>query len=66
MCFILFKLIFINKFISQLRFAYVIFFSVWSAAVDALIAFIRCFVFQDAVNRGILLQPVLLYLSRYD
>ncbi|XP_076960722.1 protein SWEETIE-like [Bidens hawaiensis] len=37
---------------------------VWSAAVDALIAFIRCFVFPDAVNKGILLQPVLLYLSR--
>ncbi|GKD05440.1 protein SWEETIE isoform X1, partial [Tanacetum coccineum] len=37
---------------------------VWSAAVDALIAFIRCFVSQDAVNKGILLQPVLLYLSR--
>ncbi|KAL8250875.1 hypothetical protein R6Q59_034568 [Mikania micrantha] len=37
---------------------------VWSAAVDALIAFIRCFVSQDALNRGILLQPVLLYLNR--
>ncbi|PWA87585.1 HEAT repeat-containing protein [Artemisia annua] len=37
---------------------------VWSAAVDALIAFIRCFVSQDAVNKGILLQPVLLYLNR--
>ncbi|KAK1433251.1 hypothetical protein QVD17_10160 [Tagetes erecta] len=37
---------------------------VWSAAVDALIAFIRCFVSQDALNKGILLQPVLLYLNR--
>lgn len=38
--------------------------SVWSAAVDALTAFIRCFVSPDAVNQKILLQPVLLYLSR--
>ncbi|KAL9993657.1 putative armadillo-like helical, protein SWEETIE [Helianthus debilis subsp. tardiflorus] len=37
---------------------------VWSAAVDALVAFIRCFVSQDALNKGILLQPILLYLSR--
>ncbi|CAK9150708.1 unnamed protein product [Ilex paraguariensis] len=37
---------------------------VWSAAVDALTAFVRCFVSPDAVNKGILLQPVLLYLSR--
>ncbi|XP_071711040.1 protein SWEETIE [Rutidosis leptorrhynchoides] len=37
---------------------------VWSAAVDALVAFIKCFVSQDAVNKGILLQPVLLYLNR--
>ncbi|XP_059670574.1 protein SWEETIE [Cornus florida] len=37
---------------------------VWSAAVDALTAFIRCFVSPNAVNKGILLQPVLLYLSR--
>ncbi|KAM7524202.1 hypothetical protein LguiA_014104 [Lonicera macranthoides] len=38
--------------------------SVWSAAVDALTSFIRCFVLPDAGNIGILLQPVLLYLSR--
>ncbi|KAL7606152.1 hypothetical protein Lser_V15G19771 [Lactuca serriola] len=38
--------------------------SVWSAALEALNAFIRCFVSNDAVNKGILLQPVLLYLSR--
>ncbi|KAA8530559.1 hypothetical protein F0562_005268 [Nyssa sinensis] len=37
---------------------------VWSAAVDALTAFVRCFVSANAVNQGILLQPVLLYLSR--
>ncbi|KVI00117.1 Armadillo-like helical [Cynara cardunculus var. scolymus] len=38
--------------------------SVWAAAVDALNAFIKCFVSHDAVNKGILLQPVLLYLNR--
>ncbi|KAL4570973.1 hypothetical protein LXL04_017722 [Taraxacum kok-saghyz] len=38
--------------------------SVWSAAVEALNAFIKCFVYPDAVNKGILLQPVLLYLNR--
>ncbi|XP_047310511.1 protein SWEETIE isoform X2 [Impatiens glandulifera] len=38
--------------------------SVWSAAVDALTTFIRCFVSPNALNRGILLQPVLFYLSR--
>ncbi|PSR87811.1 HEAT repeat-containing protein isoform 1 [Actinidia chinensis var. chinensis] len=37
---------------------------VWSAAIDALTAFIRCFVSPNAGNKGILLQPVLLYLSR--
>ncbi|XAR51547.1 hypothetical protein NMG60_11006202 [Bertholletia excelsa] len=37
---------------------------VWSAAIDALTAFIRCFVCPNAVNKGVLLQPVLLYLSR--
>ncbi|KAK9742494.1 hypothetical protein RND81_03G176900 [Saponaria officinalis] len=36
---------------------------VWSAAVEALTAFIRCFVSPQAVNSGILLQPVLVYLS---
>ncbi|CAL5367371.1 unnamed protein product [Camellia sinensis] len=35
-----------------------------SAAIEALMAFIRCFVSSNAVNKGILLQPVLLYLSR--
>ncbi|KAF3685530.1 putative T-complex protein 1 subunit zeta-like [Capsicum annuum] len=38
--------------------------SVWSAAVDALTAFIKSFVSSGAVNKGILLEPVLLYLSR--
>lgn len=38
--------------------------SVWAAAVEALNAFIKCFVSHDAVNKGILLQPVLLYLNR--
>ncbi|KAJ7971209.1 HEAT repeat 5B-like protein [Quillaja saponaria] len=37
---------------------------VWSAAVDALTAFIRCFISPDVVKNGVLLQPVLLYLSR--
>ncbi|KAK4799124.1 hypothetical protein SAY86_024489 [Trapa natans] len=37
--------------------------SVWSASVDALTAFVRCFAAADAVNNGILLQPVLVYLS---
>ncbi|CAN4083221.1 unnamed protein product [Withania somnifera] len=38
--------------------------SVWSAAVDALTAFVKSFVSAGAVNKGILLEPVLLYLSR--
>ncbi|XP_074287369.1 protein SWEETIE [Silene latifolia] len=37
--------------------------SVWSAAVDALTAFVRCFVSSQFMNSGILLQPVLVYLS---
>ncbi|XP_058187917.1 protein SWEETIE-like isoform X1 [Rhododendron vialii] len=37
---------------------------VWSAAIDALTAFIRCFVCPNAGSKGILLQPVLLYLNR--
>lgn len=37
---------------------------VWSAAVDALTAFVKCFVPSNTLNNGILLQPVLLYLSR--
>ncbi|XP_073155187.1 protein SWEETIE isoform X2 [Henckelia pumila] len=36
----------------------------WSAAMDALTSFIKCFVSSDAINRRILLQPVLLYLNR--
>jgi hypothetical protein len=39
--------------------------SVCSAAVDALTAFVRCFISPIAVNSGILIQPVLVYLSRY-
>ncbi|PKI75616.1 hypothetical protein CRG98_004017 [Punica granatum] len=38
--------------------------SVWAAAINALTAFVRCFASPDAVNNGILLQPVLVYLSR--
>ncbi|XP_010265191.1 PREDICTED: HEAT repeat-containing protein 5B [Nelumbo nucifera] len=37
---------------------------VWSAAVDALTAFIRCFISTTTINNGVLLQPVLVYLSR--
>ncbi|XP_019453002.1 PREDICTED: HEAT repeat-containing protein 5B isoform X1 [Lupinus angustifolius] len=37
---------------------------VWSAAIHALTAFIRCFISPDLVNEGVLLQPVLTYLSR--
>ncbi|KNA19796.1 hypothetical protein SOVF_058220 [Spinacia oleracea] len=36
---------------------------VWSAAIDALTAFVRCFLSPKSVNYGILLQPVLVYLS---
>ncbi|PON93486.1 Coatomer beta subunit [Trema orientale] len=36
----------------------------WSAAVDALTSFLKCFVSPNSVDSGILLQPVLLYLSR--
>ncbi|CAN0928886.1 Protein SWEETIE [Linum grandiflorum] len=36
---------------------------VWSAAVDALAAFVRCFITSSSVDNGILLQPVLVYLS---
>ncbi|KDO58977.1 hypothetical protein CISIN_1g0013684mg, partial [Citrus sinensis] len=35
-----------------------------STAVDALTAFVRCFLSPDAANSGILLQPVMVYLSR--
>ncbi|XP_057950084.1 protein SWEETIE isoform X2 [Malania oleifera] len=37
---------------------------VWSAAIDALAAFVRCFVLPDTASYGILLQPVVVYLSR--
>jgi len=40
--------------------------SVWSAAVHALTAFIKCFISPNFVNGGVLLQPVLVYLSRYN
>ncbi|GAB2299959.1 hypothetical protein Dimus_034004 [Dionaea muscipula] len=36
---------------------------VWASAIDALKSFIKCFISPHAVNYGILLQPVLLYLS---
>ncbi|TKY64772.1 HEAT repeat-containing protein 5B [Spatholobus suberectus] len=36
---------------------------VWSAAVHALTAFIKCFISPNVVNGGVLLQPVLVYLS---
>ncbi|KAJ6738777.1 PROTEIN SWEETIE [Salix koriyanagi] len=36
---------------------------VWSAAVDALTSFVRCFISPNAANNGILLQPVMVYLS---
>ncbi|KAM2466399.1 hypothetical protein PS1_008328 [Malus domestica] len=36
----------------------------WSAAVDALTVFLRCFLSPNDGNNGILLQPVLVYLSR--
>ncbi|XP_044468488.1 protein SWEETIE isoform X3 [Mangifera indica] len=35
-----------------------------STAIDALTAFVRCFISPGTVNSGILLQPVLVYLSR--
>ncbi|PIA63576.1 hypothetical protein AQUCO_00201132v1 [Aquilegia coerulea] len=39
---------------------------VWSAAVDALTAFVKCFISPNMVDlkNGILLQPVLVYLGR--
>ncbi|TYH61926.1 hypothetical protein ES332_D07G083700v1 [Gossypium tomentosum] len=37
---------------------------VWSAAIDALTSFIRCFVSSNLAVSGILLQPVMLYLNR--
>lgn len=40
--------------------------SVWSAAIHALTAFIKCFISSNSINSGVLLQPVLVYLSRYN
>ncbi|XP_057993388.1 protein SWEETIE isoform X1 [Hevea brasiliensis] len=37
--------------------------SVWSSAVHALTAFIKCFISPSAVNNGVLLQPVMVYLN---
>ncbi|XP_008459469.1 protein SWEETIE isoform X1 [Cucumis melo] len=37
---------------------------VWSAAIDALTAFIRCFISPDVTSAGVFLQPVIVYLSR--
>ncbi|GAB4832301.1 hypothetical protein Ancab_006312 [Ancistrocladus abbreviatus] len=37
---------------------------VLASSVDALTAFVRCFIAPIGVNNGILLQPVLVYLSR--
>ncbi|KAL5739454.1 hypothetical protein ACOSQ2_028634 [Xanthoceras sorbifolium] len=37
---------------------------VLSAAVDALTSFVRCFISSSAGNNGVLLQPVMVYLSR--
>ncbi|KMT18503.1 hypothetical protein BVRB_2g026440 isoform A [Beta vulgaris subsp. vulgaris] len=36
---------------------------VWAAAIEALTAFVRCFLSPKALNYKILLQPVLVYLS---
>lgn len=38
---------------------------IWAAAVDALTSFLKCFVSPNSFDSGILLQPVLVYLSRY-
>lgn len=37
---------------------------VWSTAIDALTAFIRCFISPDVISAGVFLQPVIVYLSR--
>ncbi|EXB97166.1 hypothetical protein L484_008656 [Morus notabilis] len=37
---------------------------IWSAAIDALTSFLKCFVKPTSFDSGILLQPVLVYLSR--
>lgn len=47
-----------------LLYSHLTFCSVWEAAIDALTAFVKCFASPNAVNNGILLQPVLVYLSR--
>ncbi|XP_034224220.1 protein SWEETIE isoform X2 [Prunus dulcis] len=36
----------------------------WSAAIDALTAFLKCFLSPNDVNNRILVQPILVYLSR--
>lgn len=36
---------------------------VWSSSIDALTTFVRCFISRQAMKNGILLQPVLMYLS---
>ncbi|KAE8673127.1 hypothetical protein F3Y22_tig00111810pilonHSYRG00059 [Hibiscus syriacus] len=38
--------------------------SVWSAAVDAITSFIRCYISSNLTISGVLLQPVMLYLNR--
>ncbi|KAM7267217.1 hypothetical protein ACFE04_009383 [Oxalis oulophora] len=38
--------------------------SMWSAAIDALTCFVRCFISLGSTNNGVLLQPVIVYLSR--
>ncbi|XP_023550989.1 protein SWEETIE isoform X2 [Cucurbita pepo subsp. pepo] len=37
---------------------------VWSTAIDALTAFIRCFISPNVQSAGVFLQPVIVYLSR--
>ncbi|XP_039034805.1 protein SWEETIE isoform X2 [Hibiscus syriacus] len=37
---------------------------VWSAAVDAITSFIRCYISSNLTISGVLLQPVMLYLNR--
>ncbi|XVE72050.1 hypothetical protein DITRI_Ditri11bG0007500 [Diplodiscus trichospermus] len=37
---------------------------VWSAAIDGLTSFVRCFVSSNLTISGIVLQPVMLYLNR--
>ncbi|KAJ4850066.1 hypothetical protein Tsubulata_019358 [Turnera subulata] len=37
--------------------------SVWAGAVDALTAFVKCFISTNAMDTGVLIQPVTVYLS---